>query len=176
MAASRSGRYRWSSSSSKRLDPGMAEVFGRAVEDLKARREGCSDADVVAFARHPLSPIHGMFEWDDSVAGEKYRRSQAATYIRALVVVQGARRTAPVRATVRLREVKRAAGEPAQISSTELRARMLLQALAEARAWINRYRSLPELAEIIASIVRAEAKVGEQARSNLAGGRQARRS
>ena len=41
---------------------------------------------VVDEARPEGSPIHSRFEWDDSVAGEAYRRGQARQLIRIVVV------------------------------------------------------------------------------------------
>lgn len=37
--------------------------------------------DVVDAARDPDSPLHGEFEWDDTVAAELYRRTQARRLI-----------------------------------------------------------------------------------------------
>lgn len=51
---------------------------------LKLRKEGAlTAADVVADARRPDSPLHELFEWDDSVAAERYRESQARSLIRS---------------------------------------------------------------------------------------------
>ena len=41
-------------------------------------------SDVVDAARPEDSPLHSRFEWDDSVAGEKYREAQAAQLIRTV--------------------------------------------------------------------------------------------
>lgn len=41
---------------------------------------------VVTEARDPDHPLHHRFEWDDKVAGEKYRRVQAAALIRSVRV------------------------------------------------------------------------------------------
>lgn len=41
---------------------------------------------VVDAARPSDSPLHGKFEWDDSIAGESFRRSQAAELIRSVRV------------------------------------------------------------------------------------------
>lgn len=43
---------------------------------------------VVDVARDPAHPLHGQFEWDDSIAGEKYRQTQAAQLIRSVRVVE----------------------------------------------------------------------------------------
>ena len=40
--------------------------------------------NVVAAARPTTSPLHERFEWDDTVAAEKYRVSQAAKLIRSV--------------------------------------------------------------------------------------------
>jgi hypothetical protein len=42
---------------------------------------------VVDVARDPEHPLHGRFEWDDSVAGEAWRRQQAHDLIRKVKVV-----------------------------------------------------------------------------------------
>jgi hypothetical protein len=41
-------------------------------------------ANVVDAARSVNHPLHDRFEWDDSVAGEKYRRVQARALIRTV--------------------------------------------------------------------------------------------
>lgn len=41
---------------------------------------------VVETARDPNHPLHPKFEWDDSIAGESYRRQQAAELIRSVKV------------------------------------------------------------------------------------------
>jgi len=41
---------------------------------------------VVDEARQIGAPLHGRFEWDDSVAGEKYRLEQASRLIRAVKI------------------------------------------------------------------------------------------
>ena len=43
---------------------------------------------VVDEARDVASPLHPAFEWDDSIAGEKYRLEQAQRLIRGFKIVQ----------------------------------------------------------------------------------------
>src|SRR5260370_41485799 len=40
--------------------------------------------EVVAEAADPDSPLHDQFEWDDNVAGDRFRRIQAARMIRSV--------------------------------------------------------------------------------------------
>lgn len=44
------------------------------------------DRDIVADARDKASPLHGYFEWDDSVAAEAHRLAQAQSLIRRVRV------------------------------------------------------------------------------------------
>ena len=62
--------------------------------DVVARLKALQDASgiitpdaVVADAEDEASPLHSYFEWDDSVAGMKYRIEQARTLIRSVRVV-----------------------------------------------------------------------------------------
>lgn len=51
------------------------------------RRGQLTPAVVVDEARDEAHPLHSRFEWDDSVAGEQWRRSQAQELIRSVKVV-----------------------------------------------------------------------------------------
>lgn len=60
-------------------------------------RDGKLTAEsVLTEATDPASPLHGRFEWDDTVAAHAYRLSQARHLCRALIVVENR----PVRAFV----------------------------------------------------------------------------
>jgi hypothetical protein len=41
---------------------------------------------VVDLARKPSHPLHSRFEWDDSIAGERYRESQARDLIQSVKI------------------------------------------------------------------------------------------
>lgn len=62
------------------------------LEVLKmiAKRDGglLRPKAVVDEARDASSPLHSAFEWDDSVAGEKYRLDQAQRLIRSFKIIQ----------------------------------------------------------------------------------------
>ena len=58
-----------------------------ALRAIAARNGGMiMPSQVVDEARDPASVLHGSFEWDDTVAAEKYRVIQAQKLIRAFVV------------------------------------------------------------------------------------------
>lgn len=56
----------------------------QAIYDLHGK---LTPAVVVAEASDPEHPLHEKFEWDDSVAAQKYRERQAAGLIRSARVV-----------------------------------------------------------------------------------------
>ena len=53
---------------------------------IRSERGTLSPATVLDDARPADSPLHNRFEWDDSVAGEKYRLGQAGELIRSVRV------------------------------------------------------------------------------------------
>jgi hypothetical protein len=59
------------------------------MQALKAlERQGKLTADdLIAAARSPKHPLHDRFEWDDTVAGQKWRIYQAREIIRSVQVV-----------------------------------------------------------------------------------------
>jgi hypothetical protein len=121
---------------------------------------------VVEEAANPQHPLHDRFEWDDTIAGPKYRERQAADLIRSVRV----RFTSPnsqeeidVRAFVSRRE----AGDPHAVASEyapveEIMlddvARTILLRNME-REWIQfrrRYQHLAEFGELVQREMRGE--------------------
>lgn len=65
-----------------------AQKIGERIEVLMAKKGGeVVPSDVVEDARKKTSPMHRYFDWDDSVAAEKYRLSQARKILRSIVEV-----------------------------------------------------------------------------------------
>jgi hypothetical protein len=63
------------------------DIVAAAIRALADRSGGLITPDiVVAAARHPDSPLHSEFEWDDTAAAEKYRLDQARALIRSVKV------------------------------------------------------------------------------------------
>ena len=73
-----------------------------ALATLYRRHGRLRDHDVVETARDRASVLHGLFEWDDAAAAEKYRLEQAQGLIRRVRVqiVAGEKRVVRVRAYV----------------------------------------------------------------------------
>lgn len=59
-----------------------ANEVGRELEKI----ENLTPENVVDVARNENNVMHDMFEWDDSIAGEKYRKTQASRILAAIQV------------------------------------------------------------------------------------------
>ena len=155
MAASASLSDRtWTWDGSSHLAKSSALPFGRAVESVRARiGENFTAGDVVDEARPKNSPIHGMFEWNDKVAGERWRAEQARSYLRALIVVvpeEGGERTMP--AIVSAGPGSGYVAMETALTNAVMRRAILKRALDEAQAWRRRYESMKELAGVFTAL------------------------
>lgn len=65
-----------------------AKTIVSALEKIANKNDGGLTAETVVDAARPASaPLHPVFEWDDATAGEQYRKHQATTIIRAVMIV-----------------------------------------------------------------------------------------
>lgn len=153
---------------------GDAQAVGEALAALEERDGELTPEVVEREARKKSSPLHDLFEWDDSEAAYKYRLGQAAHVIRCVVVIDTPE-TPPMTAYVRVDvrpEVedgdldKDEEPPPARssyrstavvMSDAELRAQVLDRALNELRAFQKKYRNLSELAGVFEAIDKAAA-------------------
>ena len=107
---------------------------------------------VVDVARDPAHPLHSRFEWDDSVAAEKYRRDQAHVLIqKAKVAYQPRGESGPprlVRAFVAMRAGEGHVFDPVEeVAQDPLRRRMALADME--REWKTLRRKYEEFAEFL---------------------------
>lgn len=123
---------------------------------IYAERGQLTPRDVVEEARPPTSELHNRFEWDDSVAGDKYRLSQASELIRSVEITYtppGAVEPHGVRAfsTVRGQDPTRNGYQPTEEILQDDFARKLLlkQCEREVASMQRRYGHLAEFADII---------------------------
>lgn len=65
-----------------------AQIIGEELERIEAHH-GVIDPHVVLDASRPESaPLHDHFEWDDAIAGEKWRLEQSRSLIRSVEIVR----------------------------------------------------------------------------------------
>ena len=140
-----------------------AQVAGECIEKIEKENKGRVTAKMLLFkAKAQRHPLHSCFEWDNSVAGRKYREQQAQNIIIQITVVQeNPNSDAPYRAFVSVTEddsthyttIGRAMGR------ADLRRQIIEQALSELNAFRHKYSDLKELAEVFTAIVKVDKKL-----------------
>lgn len=149
--------YKWKPGAGVKVP---AQVAGDELERLRVFQNGRLESrDVVSAARDPDSPLHPAFDWDDAVAGEKWRVEQAGHMIRHLDV-QVERPDGPpahIRAFVSVvRDEDRSYTSTAHaLSDTELRQQVVEQAWRDLEAWQKRHAELVEFGGVFAAIEQA---------------------
>jgi hypothetical protein len=82
--------YVWRAGSRRKTHVSAA-VVGEEIAAVAAAHGGiCSPGALVDRSRPNDAVLHGEFLWDDSAAGEEYRKYQARNLVRAVVVVRDA--------------------------------------------------------------------------------------
>lgn len=65
-----------------------ADVVGAVCEELANSADGLTPKGLVDVSRDVDAPLHGEFEWDDSIAAERFREKQAMGIINNLRIVE----------------------------------------------------------------------------------------
>lgn len=119
--------------------------------------------DVLELARPKTSPLHEYFEWDDSVAAERYRLRQAQKLITCLVVeFDGGE---PVRKYVPPVFIDETDTHKAYVEINTARANQDIwdqvteRAMNEAVRWRDRYNNLKAVEAIRRAITKTEEKL-----------------
>lgn len=130
-----------------------AQAAGELCAELESQGR-LTPHEVVEASRPEDAPLHAAFEWDDAVAAERYRETQASYIIRSIeVVLEGSSK--PTRGFVSLtvnkdereyREINRV------LSIRSERELLLEQAERELMAFKSKYAVLEELADVFAAI------------------------
>lgn len=145
----------------------MAEIISWSIDGLiKADASKCytemqtlekiTPSNVVDYARDSSTELHKCFEWNDSVAAEKYRFEQAKLVIRSIVITNApdAEEDVKIRALQITSETN--VYEPTRVilnKPDEYKA-LLERAKLELQAFKKRYKMLSELEEIFNEIDR----------------------
>lgn len=154
--------YQWSIGLYASVD---ANDAGAELERIEKENGEITSQAVVDAARSKKNVLHGLFEWDDKIAGEKWRLNQARCMIAALVVVPEEDKSYDKRAYVNI--VKRSDNKQEQaryinyesaMSDEEMRATLLENAKEELRIFREKYKTLSELAAVFEAIDKAVGK------------------
>lgn len=135
----------------------MSEALRAQLLAVRSEKGELTPQTVVDVARDPDSPLHSRFEWDDSVAGEAYRRQQAQELIRrAKVVYKEAEDDGPPRLGRAFVAIPTAEGhvyDPVEeVVEDPLRRQMALNDME--RAWKDLYQRYKDFAEFAGMIRR----------------------
>lgn len=110
--------------------------------------EKITPEEVLEKARDENSELHKCFEWNDSVAAEKYRLQQAGNVIRMLYYESEKKDVKPVRAFSLTTE--QSTYQPTQLFTVQKDEyqSLLKRAMAELEAFKRKYHTLTELEEV----------------------------
>lgn len=127
----------------------------KVIDELSELGDEYSLSDVVNRAKDENSEMHSIFEWDDNIAGTKYREIQAGTMIRNLVFVRNDETEEKTNVRLFVSTGKRdGTFSPTRVivRNQDAYEELLARAYAELRAFKKKYSSLSELEEILALI------------------------
>lgn len=153
--------------------PAFVTILNEIAKELGTPGEVPAKAWRIALiekARPEDSPIHHKFTWNDAVAGEKYRRYQAAYYIRAFdfqYIDERGNKSPKVRWLPTIELVKGTHGKRAPIAMSDALSNqraidsLVETALREMQSWVRRYESLESVAKL-APIFQAARKALKQ--------------
>lgn len=124
-----------------------ANLVGHEIEQLDFK----TPENIVEYARDKDTELHKVFEWDDSVASELYRKNQATTMLNNLVYIVRENIGSPakeVKAFVNTKRNEEYKTIEYVLNSPTEYSRMLEKATNRLKAVRNQYSELIELKEI----------------------------
>ena len=142
--------------------PGVdANTVGGVMEEIEEKHGSVTSELFLEASRPENSPTHGVFEWDDGVAAEKYRLHQASRTICSIRVVVkedpfGKTMEKPPRAYVNVSsdDSKKAQYMNVRdaLENEDTRFLVLSRAMRELKEFQEKYSNLSELAEVFLAI------------------------
>ena len=133
-----------------------AETVGKEFEKIEATYGRLTNDLVLQNAEDEKSPLHEMFEWDDAVAGHKYRLQQATQIIISLAVdPEKTSKPKPVRAYYNVASDEKKGSFiniKSAFSNPDTKEIILQRAKKELEAFKAKYENLTELAGVFAQI------------------------
>jgi hypothetical protein len=146
------------------------QAIGEAIAKVKSATTNPKDlaAHVLEAAKNRRNPLHKHFEWDDAVAGHKYRLEQARSIIRLIRVEPTNENDRPTRAFISVKDSKGVAyrdlGEIKR--SADLQISLLKQARADLESFRERYAMFRDLfPEVDTALSRIDARIDADQRA-----------
>lgn len=113
-------------------------------------------------ARPRNSPIHHLFEWNDSIAAEKYRLKQAGKLVSCLIVEVEGKSIREYCQPIYVGSTKRYVKLDNAREDEDLWSQVLAHALNDAKRWNARYDRYKELKPISKAIVEVDKKLSRR--------------
>lgn len=138
-------RYSWKVGGASFLVENMdANKVGKELEKLG---ENITASEVVKLARKKSSEMHDYFEWDNEIAGEKYRESQARKLIQLIEVTftKDDKEIKPVRAYVNVKQSSGYSPIEDVVQDVDAYQMLLDRAYEDLRIIKNKYAELQEI-------------------------------
>ena len=134
-----------------------AQVAGEVCAALENSSVGLSPKTLLDASRDLNAPLHNEFEWDDSVAAEHYRESQAGAIIRNIYVVKAEsnEESPKLRAFVNAKSNTRPGtyhNVHAALEDEDMKAQLLESAKRECNSFVFKYNTLVEMSDVIAEM------------------------
>lgn len=130
----------------------MTDALIAQLDEVRAQRGTLTPEIVVEVARDPRHPLHARFDWDDTVAAEKWRLVQAGQLLRVTYRPDPAQAT-DLRAFVAVKGVETPRSEyvpTAEAMADPMTRLLVLRAMErEWHAYRRRYEHMAEFAEFI---------------------------
>lgn len=144
-------------------DKADAGSVAKRIISLSGGGKYPSAADILEDGRDPSSPQHPIFQWDDSVAAEHYRLSQARDIVAGVVIVRTGNIVPkkPIRAFVHVVPSGGSGREVAYVNirtamqDSKMRHQVIENALTELEIWKEKYDGYVEFAQLIDEIDKA---------------------
>lgn len=157
-------KYEWAEQLAVAMKSGVslsakvdANDVGQVIDQIRAENDGeCRPDQLLEKSRSKRSPTHKLFEWDDTVAGERYRIAQASYAIRKINVVYVTPKGGQPKATRAVVSVRSKTGERGSrayvsvsdaMNDREWRDEVLTSALNQLRQWRAKWFQLNEIAD-----------------------------
>lgn len=151
--------YSWKNGFSKPVD---ANIVGGVIEEIQ-KRDGCVTKSSFLDASRPLeAPTHTLFEWDDSIAGERWREYQSMHIINSIEVTiirpDAPEEKSATRAFVVVDKAKdptkkaRLVSVDVALGNEAMRSQVLENALMELKSFKRKYEMLSELSKVFKAI------------------------
>ncbi len=133
-----------------------AQVVGEHLDRIKEQRGSLTADIVLADAKRKRSPIHKVFDWNDTTAAHKFRLGEAGRLIRCINIthVDDHAVDGIVRAFVYVSsEADEYVNVVDAMSDPVMRAEVIERAKREVMAWGARYEHLRKFSKLIAGIL-----------------------